>query len=423
MKPSFLQVSLPKMVSVVIGRCIAIALTCAIFLLPVASVAQSLANYYLFYVGTETPGNLFGVRTKIPPQLRTTGDAPEPYRNIYFSEEYPFDTMRFYFLYMGNATELWLFEPAPARSVCSVKTSDWLKITPATLFVGASASVKYQFANAVRYGFECGGGSNLPVTVRWTMQDFINFKAPVRRKAIDGGAFDASPMQITREGVPWMTYYWGYRLGMVESQSDWDEANRGASTQFATWHSFPTPSENFALTTLPPPFVEGEVTEYVNVKDFPKQPGGQYFYAARQADRVALDAIVNWQRTGRAFNAGGYVNVCRFYGGGKPGGPNTHFFTADDKECALLKTLPFLDFEGTPFVADLPIAATNISQAPTCKAGTRPLYRAYNNAYTAAGKNDWQSNHRFVTNKADVDAMVAIGWADEGVAMCVPVLP
>ncbi len=188
--------------------------------------------------------------------------------------------MRHYLLYMANADEIWLHEPA--GSVCLVDASDRLKIRPAALVVGGSTSVTQQFSLYYRYGFDCGGGTIIdmgsPHHVHWTMQDVINFKAPVRRKAIDGGAFDASPMQITREGVPWMTYYWGYRLGMVESQSDWNEANRGASTQFATWRSFPTPTGNFALTTLPPPFVEGEVTEYVNAKDFPTQPGGHYFY-------------------------------------------------------------------------------------------------------------------------------------------------
>lgn len=409
-------------------QCLVKSLKCAIFLLPITSFAQALADYYVFYVPVGVPSTASGVRTMIPPQLRTIGGAVEPDPQRYFSLQYPFDTMRYYSLFMvGNPDELWLYEPS--SSPCLVNRSEWLKIKINSLIVDTSSSVKYQFANQKRVGYNSCGNETDGQAVFWTMQDVINFKAPVRRKAIDGGAFDASPMQITREGVPWMTYYWGYRLGMVESQSDWNEANRGASTQFATWRSFPTPSENFALTTLPPPFVEGEVTEYVNAKDFPRQPGGQYFYAARQADRVALDAIASWQRTGRAFNAGGYVNVCRFYGGGKPGGPNTHFFTGDDKECALLKTLPFLAFEGTPFVADLPIAAPATASgatappAPTCRTGTRPLYRAYNNAYGANGKNNWESNHRFVTDKADVDAMVAIGWADEGVVMCVPVLP
>jgi hypothetical protein len=397
-------------------------LACVAFFLPVAGFAQSLASYYVFFVDNRAPPSVAGTRTTIPPQMRTVGGAPEPELMVYFSNEYQFDTMRYYYLYQGTADEIWAFEPS--YSLCLALSSDYLKIRPAALVAGAQTAVKYQFAYATRYGGDCGRGSfnGDPRVVFREAQDLITFGAPIRRKAIDGGAFDASPMTVAREGVPWMTYYWGYRLGMVESRSDWDDKNKGLP-QFAGYGTFPTPTQNFALTTLPPPFVEGEVTEYVNVKDFPKQPGGQYFYAARQADRDALDAAPNWQRTQRSFNAGGYVNVCRFYGGGKPGGPNTHFFTADDTECARLKTLPFLDFEGTPFVADLPIPAANASQAANCRTGTRPLYRAYNNAYGPKGQNDWQSNHRFVTNKADIAAMVAVGWADEGVAMCVPVLP
>ncbi len=378
----------------------------------------SLSNYYFLYVPFTRLG---GVVTANPPQMRTVGGAPEPYPFLIFSNAFPYDSLRYFTMSMSNSGVLSL--DSPAGSFCLANGSNGLKIDTLTLDAGSETTFTYKYADNIQIGYGCGdsfGGSN---PTRWTMQDRYTFGAPIRRRAIDGGAFDASPMTQNREGVPWMTYYWGYRLGMVESRSDWDDKNRGASPQFASWPSYPTPRENFALTTLPPPFVEGEVTEYMNVKDFPKQPGGQYFYAARQSDRDALDAAPNWARTQRSFNAGGYVNVCRFYGGGKPGGPNTHFFTADDEECARLRRLPFLEYEGTPFVADWPIPAASPAQAATCRAGTRPLYRAYNNAYTATGKNDWQSNHRFVTNKADITAMVAIGWVDEGVAMCVPTVP
>ena len=389
--------------------------------------SQSLAAYYIAYLPTKymTPPNI--PSTDTPPQSRTVGGAPEPWS---FSWYGPNDySMSRYYLYSYFVERSALILGSPTNSPCLNPEAGaaWPLVFDGKTVVGdivRQEGIAFKQSGPGAVPFLCNpndfGGTSFTY---WRMTDVNTFGAPIRRRAIDGGAFDASPMTVTREGVPWMTYYWGYRLGMVESRSDWDDKNKGASAQFATWPAFPSPTQNFALTTLPPPFVEGEVTEYVNVKDFPKQPGGQYFYAARQADRDALDAVANWQRTKRSFNAGGYVNVCRFYGGGKPGGPNTHFFTADDKECAQLKTLPFLDFEGTPFVADLPISATTTSQAATCRTGTRPLYRAYNNAYTATGKNDWQSNHRFVTSKADVDAMVAIGWADEGVAMCVPVVP
>ena len=58
---------------------------------------------------------------------------------------------------------------------------------------------------------------------------------------------------------------------------------------------------------------------------------------------------------------------------------------------------------------------------PSCPSATIPVYRAYNNAYPASGgKNPWDSNHRYSTSRADIDAVVGIGWHDEGIVFCVP---
>ncbi|MBL8311064.1 MAG: hypothetical protein JNL19_11620, partial [Burkholderiales bacterium] len=150
-------------------------------------------------------------------------------------------------------------------------------------------------------------------------------------------------MVTERNGNPWLTYYWGYKLGLVETESSWHDKNKGSMP--ADWPVFPSAQLDIKLTTLPPPWVEGEVTEYVNTADFPKQPDGQYFYAATDADRTLLDGIANWKRTGRGFKHGGYVSVCRFYGGNN-GGPNTHFYSASDTECSWLKGFSFLSYEG-----------------------------------------------------------------------------
>ncbi len=55
--------------------------------------------------------------------------------------------------------------------------------------------------------------------------------------------------------------------------------------------------------------------------------------------------------------------------------------------------------------------------AGVCPAGTQPVYRLFNNRPDA--------NHRYTTDRALRDAMVAKGWVAEGdgpdaVAMCVP---
>ena len=215
-----------------------------------------------------------------------------------------------------------------------------------------------------------------PSPVRWVLDDEITLGAPIRKRALDGGEFDASPMSVVRAGAPWATYFWGYKLGLVESRSDWNDANR--SKLPSDWPGFPPSSEDFKLTTLPPPWVEGEVTEYVNTADFPRQPDGQYFYAATDADRTALDSIATWRRTGNSFGQGGYVSVCRFYGGAN-GGPNTHFYSASDTECNWLKGVSFLAYEGQTFRVNKPLPL-----AANAPAGTQPAARPDQNRSTAS---------------------------------------
>ena len=53
-----------------------------------------------------------------------------------------------------------------------------------------------------------------------------------------------------------------------------------------------------------------------------------------------------------------------------------------------------------------------------CPVQSKPLYRLYNNASTPGS--GYVSNHRYVTDRADVLAAVAQGWADEGHVICVP---
>ena len=259
----------------------------------------------------------------------------------------------------------------------------------------------------------------------WAFADTFEFKAPVRRKAWDGGVFDASPMVQKRNGEDWLTTFWAYRMGLVESQIDWDAARLGTLAAFAGWPRYAGKDEEFVLAKLPAPYIEEEVVEYVNRLDFPAQPGGQFFYAVWSVDKTALDALPRWSRTGKSFLSGGYVSACRFYGG-KNGGPNTHFYSADEQECAALRKEPTLSYEGQTFSINLPLPPkTAAQQAPgaprDCPAASQPVFRVYNNAVNSGGR--FVSNHRYFTDKADVSAAVAQGWVDEGHVMCAPLPP
>lgn len=169
------------------------------------------------------------------------------------------------------------------------------------------------------------------------------------------------------------------------------------------------------------------VVEYLNTGDFPNSPGGHFFYSSDRAEQAAVDSgsAGAFARTGRSFLIGGTSPVCRFYGSLTPG-PNSHFFTVDVNECNALKAAQIMptpaavqqwNYEGIAY-ATTPVNV-DAGGARSCPADTLPLYRAYNNAYPASGpKNPWDSNHRFTLQLADIAAMVAVGWRDEGIVFC-----
>jgi hypothetical protein len=92
---------------------------------------------------------------------------------------------------------------------------------------------------------------------------------------------------------------------------------------------------------------------------------------------------------------------------------DSHFFSASLAECAQVHAkYPFFDYE-TPsaFYVYLPDAATG-----ACAQGAIPLYRVWDNRP--------DTNHRYTTDPAVREQMVARGWIPEGsgigVVACVP---
>jgi hypothetical protein len=183
------------------------------------------------------------------------------------------------------------------------------------------------------------------------------------------------------------------------------------------------------LADLPAPTATGRVIEYRNTAEFPGSPGGQFFYTADVSEASFVDSggAGRYVRTGKSFNAGGFARSCRFYGSQRPG-PNSHFYTVSESDCEVLRGLAKTpipsdaqqwNFEGYSFATGVP--RKNADGTTSCSTGTIPVYRAYNRAFPDSGpRNAWDSNHRFSTNKADIDEVVALGWKDEGVAMCAP---
>ena len=119
-------------------------------------------------------------------------------------------------------------------------------------------------------------------------------------------------------------------------------------------------------------------------------------------------------RTGFHFHAwtvdnvaSGAVPVCRFTG--TPDlGPDSHFFTADDNECTVVKTNPYWLYEGLAFRALPPSSGV-------CAAGMTPVVR-----FLWPGTEVALLRHRYVVDPAEAARMRAAGWLEEGAVFCAP---
>lgn len=156
------------------------------------------------------------------------------------------------------------------------------------------------------------------------------------------------------------------------------------------------------------------VTEYHNTLL------NHYFLSSTIQENEFIDsggAGPGWVRTGESFltfvpdPCFGSVKVFRFYGPG----PNSHFYTADPKECGGLRTQESgWKAEGIAFGAILLENGQCPNNGGSVPPIYTPLYRLYNNRWMF---ND--SNHRYTIRPDIYDQMINKGWVGEGVAMCV----
>jgi streptogramin lyase len=165
-----------------------------------------------------------------------------------------------------------------------------------------------------------------------------------------------------------------------------------------------------------------------NIIEFFNTILGHYFITGFALEAAAIDngaAGPGWVRTDKTWKGwlGGPIpnaaEVCRFYGSidinpatGVRRGPNSHFYTLEPAECAAVQMDLGWTYEpGNRFWLVKPLTG------PTrCSAGTIAVYRAYNNGFA---QND--SNHRYATDVAIYNQMLAMGWSGEGIVMCAPV--
>ena len=175
-------------------------------------------------------------------------------------------------------------------------------------------------------------------------------------------------------------------------------------------------AENFAgqFAVVGPlsPRATVDVVEYYNAAL------DHYFITWVAAEVAALDAgtqIRGWTRTGAQFKAHataqpGTSPICRFYI--PPALGDSHFFGRGTVECESTgRSNPSFVLESSDFMRFA------LPESGACAAGLVPVYRVFSNRPDA--------NHRYMTDRALRDQMVARNWLAEGdgpdlVVMCAP---
>ena len=158
----------------------------------------------------------------------------------------------------------------------------------------------------------------------------------------------------------------------------------------------------------------------VDIVEFYNTGLGHYFMTEDKAEIASIEsggAGPGWRRTGERLT-GIIANPCRYpapnstplyrFYGTRGIGPNSHFFTADRAECGKVRADPGWTIEKVPFRVWAPVAGK-------CPPQSLAVHRLYNGR---AAQND--SNHRYASRQSIVDAMIASGWTNEGVTLCIP---
>jgi len=158
-------------------------------------------------------------------------------------------------------------------------------------------------------------------------------------------------------------------------------------------------------------------TAAVNVIEFYHRGLDHYFISTNPLEIASLDsgATKGWARTGRSFKVypapqAGASAVCRFYI--PPHLGDSHFFGRGIEECAATAQ------KNASFINESPaVMHVFLPGAGSCPPASLPVYRVFSARADA--------NHRYTTDPAVRDDMVARGWLAEGdgpdrVVMCAP---
>lgn len=120
-----------------------------------------------------------------------------------------------------------------------------------------------------------------------------------------------------------------------------------------------------------------------------------------------------FQRTGMRFetlsapfSGDSAQAACRFYVGPERGGSNSHFY-GTGQDCGIANTFKNFAYEGSDFGVVRPASGVCPAAHPVS------VTRLFNNR---AASNE--GNHRYVVGTRVINAMLAVGWVNEGVVFC-----
>ena len=210
------------------------------------------------------------------------------------------------------------------------------------------------------------------------------------------------------DGIHWTYWSWNPNSGDTGGilEDDWKTVDEAKQVRLV-----PLQFRLGGLTSASPP-AKVSVVEYHNATL------DHYFITRLAAEQANLDAgrtPTRWTRTGQVFevfaSAGASTSpVCRLYI--PPALGDSHYFGRGATECAATAAAnpAFVLEDAAFFHATLPTAGA-------CPGDAVPVYRVFSNRADA--------NHRYTTDRATRDQMVANGWLAEGdgpdrVVMCAP---
>ena len=203
-----------------------------------------------------------------------------------------------------------------------------------------------------------------------------------------------------------------------------------ASGAVECWGAHPTGALSNAQQARATAHIGLVADQRLLMAEYRHAPLDYYFITSRYPEKLLLKVIApDFHATGRSFTVNptgfqaGAKSITRFYfdAVAKGGSRGSHFYTLVDGERATLIGLnpsnaeaPRLPYnEGVDSFAFAPAVE---GVGGSCAAAQTPVYRAFRG--NARFPDD--PNHRFTTDLALYNSLVAGGWDGEGVKMCAP---